>query len=591
MRWRLFSRDKTKDPQLAAEDAVARDIWDASADNKSNAIFNKLVSNPLIVDRLSQFLELNDLLRLQLTSKGMAQNPVILQAIKDIFKRTPYIQNMDIHAAQTSYLRTGLGHVLYSGNGFFESTPKTMAFAGIKNPKVTWIADTTNQIDYNGLEHYAIIDGNLYSWGMDNTRGQLGRCGIVSTPLKVDFKDDKMRVNRVFTVAQFVFAITTAGNVFAWGANGHWQLGFEHNKDLYAPHQLTLKDSLGLKIKDIVIGHNTIFLVSTEGNLFAWWGPDTVYRQAHATPTKLKLDKDDKVKVSQMFCHADSYFACTTDGDILSWGLNEKGQLGNGNTIDQINPEKIKFYNHDQRAIEAKFSPNHFFCTTSSDHEMRYLFFAVSNSGQLFSWGENEKGELGRKGNPNIPTQVKFVGHDDIAIDQLYVESSSMYALSTKGLVFYWGKKSDTDHEDTLNTPQKVAFEDQHSITIAQLCIGDHSVYALSKSGVLFSWRIVDDLTDDHPFPKQAVFAGHEDVAITQVFFRENNFYAVSTENILFSINEHDTIRGDSKLNEMHQMENYRRFFNSVGKHQVEIPKDCEDQEASEVISPTLTLK
>ena len=65
-------------------------------------------------------------------------------------------------------------------------------------------------------------------------------------------------------------------------------------------------------------------------------------------------------------------------GNLWAWGLNNKGQLGDGTTSDKSAPVKIK--------SGTKFKS----VSAGTAHSM-----AIDESGNLWTWGNNKYGQLG----------------------------------------------------------------------------------------------------------------------------------------------------------------------------------------------------
>ena len=84
-------------------------------------------------------------------------------------------------------------------------------------------------------------------------------------------------------------ALTSDGNVWAWGFNGNGELGLETPK-------------------------------------------------MQSTPKIVKGIKGNVVKIVSGGYHN---LALTDEGEIFSWGSNSCGELGNGNTLPQSKPQKI----------------------------------------------------------------------------------------------------------------------------------------------------------------------------------------------------------------------------------------------------------
>ena len=73
-----------------------------------------------------------------------------------------------------------------------------------------------------------------------------------------------------------------------------------------------------------------------------------------------------------------SSFAIKTDGTLWSWGSNNSGQLGQGNTINRSSPVQVgALANWSHPAAAASFA------------------IATKTDGTLWSWGDGGSGQLG----------------------------------------------------------------------------------------------------------------------------------------------------------------------------------------------------
>lgn len=88
-------------------------------------------------------------------------------------------------------------------------------------------------------------------------------------------------------------------------------------------------------------------------------------------------------RVTDIACGTYHSLALTNAGEVFSWGHNNCGQIGNGNTNNQLSPIRLNFSddNSDDKII-----------TVSCGY---YFSMALTESGRVYSWGYNANGELG----------------------------------------------------------------------------------------------------------------------------------------------------------------------------------------------------
>lgn len=88
----------------------------------------------------------------------------------------------------------------------------------------------------------------------------------------------------------------------------------------------------------------------------------------------------DKGKILKIVCGGSHSLALTANEDVYSWGYGELGQLGLRDMIHADKPTKIDFKQ------SRKFSKIY----AGFEHSM-----AISNSHEIFVWGDGESGQLG----------------------------------------------------------------------------------------------------------------------------------------------------------------------------------------------------
>lgn len=123
--------------------------------------------------------------------------------------------------------------------------------------------------------------------------------------------------------------------------------------------------------------------MGNDGNLYAWLynakgqlGLGNTIDQS--TPQKVTFPLGIKPKfISLGYIHSG---VIDENGDIYIWGHNRFGQIGNGNTIDQLTPIKISLPN----GVKTKT------LSLGGFHSM-----AIGEDGKLYSWGYNGYGQLG----------------------------------------------------------------------------------------------------------------------------------------------------------------------------------------------------
>ena len=127
--------------------------------------------------------------------------------------------------------------------------------------------------------------------------------------------------------------------------------------------------------------------------------------------------------------------ALKENGTVWSYGLNDKGQLGKGDSNNQNEPTEVKGIK-DIKQISAGYS-----------HSL-----AISRTGEIYSWGAGEKGQLGNGDIVNSNSPIQITGLTNIKKVEAYKNTS--LALDNNGYVYTWG-------EGYSSLPIKIIFSEK----------------------------------------------------------------------------------------------------------------------------------
>ncbi|WP_428269327.1 DUF7594 domain-containing protein [Haliangium sp.] len=117
--------------------------------------------------------------------------------------------------------------------------------------------------------------------------------------------------------------------------------------------------------------------------------------------------------------------ARTTSGDGYCWGLNSKGQLGDGTIVDRSKPTYVSALSSDVAAISANDRHS---CARRTD-------------GTLHCWGNNDFGQVGDGSGVDqpLPVPVSALGNQ-VSERSLGSRSRSSCAITISGDLYCWGR-------------------------------------------------------------------------------------------------------------------------------------------------------
>ncbi len=210
----------------------------------------------------------------------------------------------------------------------------------VKLPKGTKVrAVAAGDFDSLGLTS----TGAVLAWGS----GDFGELGDGSTkgsdaPVKVKLPKG-VKVVAIAAGGYDNLALTSTGQVLAWGNNGQDELGDGKSADSDVPVEVKLPKRI--KVTALAGGYGHSLALTSTGSVLAWG--DNYYGElgvgkavgSSAVPLKVKLPKG--IKVTEIAAGTDHSLALTSRGSLLAWGQGKYGQLGNGNTTKRWLPVKV----------------------------------------------------------------------------------------------------------------------------------------------------------------------------------------------------------------------------------------------------------
>ncbi|MCT8156883.1 RCC1 domain-containing protein [Bifidobacterium polysaccharolyticum] len=364
--------------------------------------------------------------------------------------------------------------------------------------RITLTTPTTSDIRFNHIETGLNLslamgsDGNLYSWGSTSGLGRdfdlittpADRPGIVTPP------EESVRFTQFSAGLSFSLALGSDGNLYSWGYNSSGQLGDGTTTSSSGALRKVIMPADGTKFTRISAGFTHSLAIGSDGNLYSW-GDNSSGQLGNGTtdslgtPSKVSLPTGVP-KFTQISAGTNHSLALGSDGNLYSWGYNYHGELGNGNSGSVVplpTPSKRIMPTDGTKFTQISTGYNH--------------SLALGSDGNLYSWGDNAYGQLGRSisgvndGTPrkvNLPAGVS-------RFTQVIAGGYHSLALGSDGNLYSWGDNSKGQLGRVTSgtqdgTPGKVAMPTGVTITQASApgtISGDFSL-ALGSDGNLYSW-------------------------------------------------------------------------------------------------------
>uniref|UniRef100_A0AAV1UXL0 RCC1-like domain-containing protein n=1 Tax=Peronospora matthiolae TaxID=2874970 RepID=A0AAV1UXL0_9STRA len=328
---------------------------------------------------------------------------------------------------------------------------------------------------------------SVYTWGT-GTLGQLGHGPVVKSGIRNAYEElspklleafEGKGITRLDFGASHSAAIDESGKLFMWGSNEYGKLGLGESSEMEVlPREVEALQ--GIEIVDVSCGDYFTAAVDAEGKMYSWgWGGSTMKGAGglgHAggkdepTPRLLTTLVEQGVPVSTVKCGEFHTVALTKDGEIWAWGNGEYGRLGNGESDTCEVPEPIEFFSND---------------VVVSIAAGRDFSFALTDKGELYSWGGNSHNQLGIGGGlamdvyniESIPVLVE--AFNGLSVKQIAAGYDHAAAVTEDGRLYMWGAKIWIE-------PHEMTAVNEHKVV--QVACGRQYTAALTDDGKVFTF-------------------------------------------------------------------------------------------------------
>lgn len=334
-----------------------------------------------------------------------------------------------------------------------------------------------------GISTAGTASRTVLAWGR-NTTGQLGdgTTTSTSTPAKVHLPAGT-KVIQVRAGCAHTLALTARGQVLAWGSDDAGQLGDGRMTDTANPVRVKLPR--GTKITAIRAGCEHSLALTSKGKVLAWGynhgGELGNGSTANSdVPVRVRLSRHARVTAIS----TGQYFslARTAKGQVLAWGDNDSGELGDGSTTSSNVPVRV--------ALPAGVR------ATAVSAEEETSLARTSGGGGLFGWGDNSLGQLGDGTTTSSDTPVSISilvrGPSPGHLISLFGGCGHTVALLSSGEVLAWGSNVFGQLGDgtTTSSDTPVVVMLPASAKVTAISAGCATSYALTRSGHLLAWGL-----------------------------------------------------------------------------------------------------
>ena len=287
-------------------------------------------------------------------------------------------------------------------------------------------------------------------------------------------------------------------------------------------------------VRQVVAGQKHTLFLSEDGLLYAG-GHNTFGQLGFPGESNVPLPRlvpaFSERSVAAVACGQHHSMALTDWGDVYAWGRGSEGQLGSGRFETIVVPRYV-------HGLKGRFVDS---------ISCGYNFsMAITQQGQLFSWGDDTTGQLGlgpKAGRQAAPKLVSLHRTSDDAASTFVVGAAGGWGhtcvVTSGGVVWAWGfggrGQLGLGDLETRSSPSMVkgALERVH---VRLVTCGAQFTVALSTVGQVYVWGsgchhrlgLGDDM--DRSLPTLASVKGKD---ITQVAVTEDKLIAFAPARIL----------------------------------------------------------
>lgn len=268
------------------------------------------------------------------------------------------------------------------------------------------------KIESGGSHNLALSnEGKIYAWGK-NIFGQLGLdendeiydFEKISTPILIKSLEN-IKIKIISCGEIHSLALSENGDIYSWGGCQFGQLGHsfinimpkDKNNKPYLPIPSIVESIKEIKMIDIACGKFHNISIDNNGNVYSWG--DAQYGQLgiknifslqkneeghyyQPIPYKLKELKKNNIYIMKASCGDEHSILLSTEGKIYSFGSNNYGQLGLGNSNNLNINDDISFLDI---PLQVKGIIENKIITYISCGN--YFTMVIDNENFLYGWG------------------------------------------------------------------------------------------------------------------------------------------------------------------------------------------------------------
>ncbi len=343
------------------------------------------------------------------------------------------------------------------GNGTMTAQLAPVAVSGISNARDVRTG--------NGFTCARLSTNGVSCWGL-NDAGQLGNGSTAnrSTPAAVTALTDASALS---VGARHACVLRGGGTISCWGTNAAHELGNGLTNNSVTP---TTAVGVGNAIEVSTRFGHTCVRRQTGG--VSCWGPNGGGTLGDGVDAVTGVDRVGVAAthmVVQVAGGARHGCARRATGEVLCWGANSNGQIGDGTTANRPEPVLVASV---MDAVALAAGEGHT-CALRADRTVA-------------CWGLNADGQLGDGSSTDRTSPVAVLGINDAV--QLVAGARHTCARRASGVVFCWGSNAQGQLGDGTTMARSTPVEVAGLRAVIELAAGQQHSCAARVSGDVVCW-------------------------------------------------------------------------------------------------------
>lgn len=297
-------------------------------------------------------------------------------------------------------------------------------------------------------------------------------------------------------------AAVSDGSLYAWGSNESGQ--FPDNEAAYSVEPLKVAED----VADVAVSANRTLVVYRNGDLYAY-GRDPL---SGKDGLAVKIDSD----VRQISCGDAFALYVTKGGSLMAWGLNDCGQLGNGNTASQSAPVRILVGGVSKAAAGQDFS------------------LILKDDGTLWGCGSNVYQQLGlTEEDGSVPETVSTPVQITENVKDIDTGDAYSCVLKQDGSLYTCGMNNASQTgvaSLSASSPLTKVLDRVRSVSA-----GNTHAFAVGENGTVYSWGFGLSGQLGNGTRQRVIGASASDLNFVQMFAGEDTSFGVDSEGTIWA--------------------------------------------------------